>query len=108
MRWALIGTLWLNEWDNGTGTNTGFELVGFVFELNGNVRVSRRDILPGHSPVRYIYGALHLLCDSLDVVCSRLSSASASASAERRFTSIDSCVQTDVRSLDIRFLLQLV
>ena len=25
--WALIGTLWLNEWDNGTGTNTGFELV---------------------------------------------------------------------------------
>ena len=48
------------------------------------MRVSRRDILPGYSPVIYIYGALHLLCDSLDVVCPRLSSASASASAERR------------------------
>ena len=48
------------------------------------MRVSRRDILPGYSPVIYIYCALHLLCDSLDVVCPRLSSASASASAERR------------------------
>ena len=25
--WALIDTLWLNAGDNGTGTNTGFELV---------------------------------------------------------------------------------
>ena len=48
------------------------------------MRVSRRDILPGHSPDKYICGALHLHCDSLDVVCPRLCSASASASAERR------------------------
>ena len=29
--------------------------------LNGNVRVSRRDILPGYSPVIYIYTA-HCIC----------------------------------------------
>ena len=40
--------------------------------------------MPGHSPDKYICGALHLHCDSLDVVCPRLCSASASASAERR------------------------
>ena len=51
---------------------------------NGNVRVSRRDNLPGHLPDIYICGALHLLCDSLDVVCPRAYSASASASAGRR------------------------
>ena len=47
------------------------------------MRVSRRDILPGHSPDKYICGALHLHCDSLDVVCPCVVSESASASAER-------------------------